>query len=663
MSKKKEVRVSVSKEALKRTYAALQEQVDNIPSRIPDSTVSEFAEDKRVLPVGTPYPGPWRNNRTPYLKEIMDELSAKSGTESIVFMKSAQIGATAMVENFIGYIIALVAGPILYVSANEKLLMKWISKRLNALLISCGLEKRIFQQNKLKGQRGTGNRVFSKEFPGGSLDMATANSAAGLRSDSIRYLILDELDGYPWNVNKEGDPVTLAEARTKAFRKKKILYISTPGVEGESHIWPMYEAGDQRKYFVPCPHCGEYITLQWTSGEAAYGLKWEEEDGRFVEGSAYYVCEQCGVVITPAEKYSMLQKGQWRPTATSYSARYKSYHINALYSLMTSWDDIIKEYLKAKDDPNKMRGFVNLTLGLPYREKGSRPKIENVIELRGSYMSKTVPDDVLFLTAGIDVQTGNKKDPENPARLEMEVCGHMAGFRTASIDYRRFEGDISDPFSGAYAKLSEFIQSGGMIYKTKSGIKRPVVVGCVDSGSGLDMDIVYNFTSRFPFLYPSKGFRALRNRKEEEGDVASLSNLRRYRKAKMPGDIELLEISTNYYKTHIYNNLKIQRQPFYPQPPGFCDFPADYDERYFKMLVAEDKHKDGSFHRHGRRNEALDCRVMNMALADFFLDEQVKKHQAYARAKGMHPDAVIKINHKYVLKMLEVIARKGKSLV
>lgn len=659
-----DVRIKLPVEALKKTYTTLQEQIDRVPSRIPDYTVSEFAEAQRVLPVGTPYPGPWRNNRTPYLTEIQNELSANSGTESIVFAKSAQIGATAMSENFIGYIMHSVPGPILYVSANEKLLQKWISKRLNPLIISCGLEDRIFSQAKMKGQRGTGNRMFSKEFPGGSLDMATANSAAGLRSDSIRYLILDELDGYPWDVNKEGDPVALAEARTKAFRKKKILYVSTPGVEEESHIWPMYEAGDQRKYFVPCPHCGEHILLEWTSGEAAYGLKWEEVEGRFVEGSAYYVCKECGAVITQSDKYNMLQRGEWRPTATSHSTRYKSYHINALYSLMTSWDNVVVEYLKAKDDPNKMRGFVNLTLGLPYREKGSRPKIENMIELRGNYPSKTVPDDVLFLTAAVDVQLGNKNDPDHPQRLEMEVCGHMAGFRTASIEYRRFVGDISNPFAGAYEALAEFIRSGGMIYKTKNGVKKPVLIAGMDSGSGLDMDIVYRFTSRYPFFYPVKGHAILRNRKDEAVDVASLANLRRYRLIKTSGEIELLEVCTNFYRSHTYNNLNIPRQPFYPQPPGFCDFPADYSEDYFKMLTAADRRRDGSFYvPQKRRKEALDCRVYNLALADYFLDSQVKKHQAYARAKGMHPDNVVRINHKYVLSMFAALAKKGKSII
>jgi phage terminase large subunit GpA-like protein len=321
-----------------------------------------------------------------------------------------------------------------------------------------------------------------------------------------------------------------------------------------------------------------------------------------------------------------------------------------------------REYEKAKNDPERMRGFVNLELGLPFKETGARPKLEKVIELRGGYRSGTIPHGVLFLTAGIDVQRGQKRGEANPPRLEMEILGHGAmeilghgaKFRTWSIMYRRFEGEVHDPHDGAWLELDDFVRNGGFRFKRDDGYPFGVNLIFIDSGDGELTNVVYDFCQGWDNTYPSKGFSALKKRKTEKEDERIAGTFfRRFRAQPIGGNTILYEISTNFYKTHLYNNLLIKRQPTGEQRAGFCDFPVDYGESYFRMLTAEEKLSDGSFKASGRLNEALDCRVMNLCAGDVYLAFKIDELRDYHRTEHSWTRAQLqKINHNFVLEVL-----------
>ena len=214
---------------------------------------------------------------------------------------------------------------------------------------------------------------------------------------------------------------------------------------------------------------------------------------------------------------------------------------------------MFQKYLEAQRDPDGMRSFVNLYLGLPFKEKGARPQMEKVIELRGGYREGIVPNGVLFLTMFIDVQRGSEKDPNNPPRVEMEICGHGALFRTWSIAYKRFEGPIDDPYDGAWEALNEWAVNGGLSFKRADGKEFQTAIVLIDSGDGMYVDVVYRFTSRWQNTYPSKGFSSLQKRKEEKSDDVGPANFKRYRAARSEkhGDVIFYELATNYYKGHI----------------------------------------------------------------------------------------------------------------
>jgi len=621
------------------------------PIRKPIGLISDYIQDRRIMPPSTPFPGFWSNERTPYLIEIMNNMAPHSPVQHTVFMKGAQIGATANAENVIAYWIDESPAEILFISATGDLLEKWATKRLEPLIDSCGLRHKFAAQTENTHTRRTGDKTFVKEYAGGALDMASAQSAASLRADAKRVLIRDEIDGAPILLRThEGNWLNVSYARTNAWgARRKVLDFSTPTTFEDSAIYKEYLAGDERRFFVPCPYCGTMQILEWER------IKPETTAGRIE--NVFYECAKCTEPIRNHHKTGMLKAGEWRPTGQSHSRYYRSYQLSTIYSPvgMIDWFELWGLWTRAQEE-NEIQSFTNLYLGMPYKEKGSRPKLENVIELRGNYKSRSVPYGVLFLTAGADIQRGSESRPdENPARIEIEICGHGLGYRTWSIAYEIFYGAVDDPYSGAWEELYEFIQAGKLNFNRKDNYAFTPELGFIDSGDGNISHVVYQFCERLPkWFYPCKGDSMVKTRKGEKSDIAGFKSYKRFRATKLDQDLTLYTLSTEHYKNIIYRNLKLQRRDQEPQKPGFCDFPADYSEKYFRMLVAEEKKSDGSFQSGGRRNESLDCRVYCLGAADVYLDSAVKLYIASQQSRGVHPMQLQQINSRTILDYLTI---------
>jgi len=617
------------------------------PTKPPAERISEYVQGRRIMPSSTPFPGLWDNRRTPYAVEIMDNMSPHSPVIRTVVMKGAQLGLTAAAENVVGYWMDESPSEILFVSASDDLLKKWATKRLEPLIDSLGIREKIIGSRTMQsGPRGTGDKVLSKQYIGGNLDMASAQSAASLRSDSKRILIRDEIDGAPPMLRTgEGNWLSVSYARTNAWgSRKKILDFSTPTTYVESLIWRAYEAGDQRKYIVPCPHCGERQELVWHGGQSQdTGLQPVFSSGGHLR-DAVYICPKCAGTIHNYHKTDMLADGAWVPTVAAREEAYRSYHISSLYSPvgMLSWKEFYQHYIDITEDPEGARSFCNLYTGMPYRETGARPSAEKVQLLAGTYTRGTVPYGVLYLTMGIDVQRGSQTDPNNPPRLEAQILGHGAGYRIWSIDYWRIEGPIDDPYSGAWEELNERAEAIRLTFHRESDNHPfPVQIVFVDSGDGATQTIAEAFCERWPMTFPIKGVHALKRNKNESPDVdaSSPTDFKRYRAEKIgAGENYYYLISTNRYKQLIYNRINnTHRQDGPVQKPGFIDFPRDYGPRYYEMLTAEERRADGTFDAGGRRNEALDTFVYAMCAADVYFDSRVSDLQATIRRRRIPP--------------------------
>jgi phage terminase large subunit GpA-like protein len=257
----------------------------------PQLTVSAWAEQHRILGSrASSEPGPWRTSRTPYLRDVMDALSAVHSARRIVFMKGAQVGATEAGNNWLGYVLHHVPAPVLAVQPTVELAKRFSRQRIDPLLEETpALRERVAPAR----ARDSGNTMLSKEFPGGILVLTGANSAVGLRSMPARFLFLDEVDAYPGDIEGEGDPIALAEARARTFGwRRKAFLVSTPTIAGRSRIEREYAASDQRRFFLPCPQCS---AMQWLKFER---LIWEKGDPRSVR----YHCEEWGAVLAKAAR-------------------------------------------------------------------------------------------------------------------------------------------------------------------------------------------------------------------------------------------------------------------------------------------------------------------------------------------------------------------------
>lgn len=574
----------------------------------PRLTVSEWADQHRFLsPKASAEPGKWRTPRVPYLKEVQDNLSSLSPFEEIIGMKGAQLGWTEAGCNWLGYIIDAAPGPILAVQTTEKMARRYSKTRFDSMVLAT---PRLRNRIKPARVRDGGNTTMEKDFDGGVIAFAGANSASALRSMPVRYLFLDEVDAYPLDLDGEGSPVDLAKARTRTFSKKKIFLISTPTVDSISVIQREFLSTDQRYYFVPCPHCDHKQTLVWKN------MKWDA--GK--PDSVRYMCEECACLIEERFKTVMLEKGEWKATHPENASPIKvGYHINSLYSPYGwySWAEAVKEWEEAQGDTPKLKAFVNTVLGETWKDKGEAPPWENLFNRRETYAIRSVPQEVCFLTCGADVQ----KD-----RIELEIVGWAKGKKSYSIDYRVLRGDTSaqDVWGQLGTVLNEtFIRA--------DNLQMPIRLTAVDSG--FNTQEVYDFCLKFG------ADRAIPTRGQDKQAVmiSAPKQVLVTRAGKKVGGVGLWNIGVSLIKSELYGWLRLEIGEDGIKPKGYCTFPQ-YDQHHFKGLASEEMQL--TVDKRGRRryewvvkylrNEQLDCRVYARAAAavigiDRFQDEHYEK--------------------------------------
>ncbi len=500
----------------------------------PQLTVTAWAEQHRVLSSrGSAEPGPWRTARAPYLGAIMDALSAPHPARRVVFMKGAQTGGSEAGNNWLGYIVHHVPAPILAVQPTVELAKRFSRQRIDPLLEETpALRDRVAPAR----ARDSGNTMLSKEFPGGILVLTGANSAVGLRSMPARFLFLDEVDAYPGDVEGEGDPIALAEARGRTFGwRRKVFLVSTPTIAGRSRIEREYLASDRQRYFVPCPHCG---AMQWLRFEQ---LLWQKGE----PGSVRYHCEACDAAIAEHHKTAMLAAGEWRATATAEDPHTLGFHISALYSPVgwLSWEQIARDWEAAQGKPEDIKTFRNTVLGETWQEQGEAPDWERLVERREDFSLGMVPPGALVLTAGVDVQDD---------RIECDVWGWAEGTTSWLIDHLVIPGSPReaepwDALAGILAR--DWRRTGG-------GTVR-VAKACVDTG-GRDTAAVYGQLRRLrdPRIAPTKGVDGWNRAQPVQGPtwVDALVNGRKLRHG-----LKLWTVSVSTWKADLYRRLWLGR--------------------------------------------------------------------------------------------------------
>lgn len=558
----------------------------------PKLTVSQWAERYRVLPAkGAAEPGPWRNSRTPYLVEPMDCLSSHHPAEVVVLMFGSQLGKSEAINNFVGYVIDHAPGPMLFVQPTEGVAEQYSKQRLAPLCEQPPIAGKV----KDPRDRDSGNTTLQKEYPGGTLVLRGANSAAGLAGMPMQYAAFDEADRFPDDVADEGDPITVGSQRTRTFaHSRKIIITSTPTVKGSSRVDDEFQRTDQRRYHVPCPECGTFQVLQWTpTADSPGGVVWDPSDPA---GTARYQCGHCPARIHPSQRDRMVAQGVWKASAPAGDGKRVGFHLSALVSPWVTWGELAAMFLEAKRaGPVKLKAFVNLQLGEPW-DAGEVASVEaKGLELRcergwGAGRAVEVPAGVAVLTAGVDIQ------PQRGC-VVIEVVGWGEGLESWSVDYLTIDGDPTNmPPKGVWAEL-EAALSRRYSHPVLGEIGIKAV--CIDTGASTQ--------NVYRFVKPRQRRRwwGVKGREDHGQPIWPA-------KPSKAGGIELRSINVDQAKEDVYWRLRV-REP----GPNFCHFPTGRDPAYFEELTAETLrtvYRQGRGRKQwvlpdGKRNEALDVRV------------------------------------------------------
>jgi phage terminase large subunit GpA-like protein len=610
-------------------------QIRKLTTSVSIMMPSEWTEKKRYLPPSSSsMPGYFRFDVVPYMREIIDCMSPESDVRHVTIMKGVQVGATTLLENTIGYYIDQVkTAPMMLVTADAELAKLRIESHVVPMLKHSGLDHLVRSSDE-QNPRKTGRTDKKYEWEGnGFLIPLGAVNANKMRSIPIQVLLRDEVDTWADNVGKNGDPVTLTADRTAAFEaSRKIFDVSTPLIKGQSKIAKLFAAGDQRRYFVRCLQCRHPQVLRWRREDKDTGKQsavvWETtDDGRLVEGSVRYVCEECGHPHENADKTRLFadDNAEWTPTAVAGTAHHRSYHLSALYSPigMQTWEACVVKWLEAWDEQNnrsrdnaKLQVFYNNVLGEAFELRGTKLRFDIVSShRRHDYRYGELPNlwciehcgsPVLLVTCTVDVHIDN---------LAVAVFGWCRGRRAVLLNYWRFKGDteqLDNPKT--WGQLREVIEATE--YVGDDGKHYRIQMTLIDCG--YLTDVVYRFVERYEAgVFPVRG-------RESPPKSAPLKEFWSYT---TPSGMIGWAASVDMYKDRWSSALRRSWDGLAIQPEGYFNAPIDATDEQLKELTVETRREkiDAStgkrlgfgWHRpSGADNELWDLLVYNNVALD-----------------------------------------------
>lgn len=570
-----------------------------------DLTVSQWAEAKRRLSAeSAAEPGPWRTERTPYLREPMDAFTDPK-VRHIVMVAASQVGKSEFLNNCIGYIIDEDPGSILLVHPTTIDAQEYSKLRIAPMLRdSPALRQKIAAPK----SRDSHNTILQKAYPGGILTMCGSTEAHALASKPIRYVFGDERDRWAMSAGNEGDPWDLAMARQTTFYNAKAVEVSTTTIKNASAIESAYYTGTMERWNSKCPNCGEYHEIRWSD------IRFEHEEiivahkKTFKVGKVYYVCPGCGCIASEAQMKRAPAK--WiAENPEAYAQGTRSFWLNAFVSQWASWESIVLKYLNAIGSTKKMQVVYNTCFGEPWEDRGDIEDEDSLLARREDYGKDDngepveLPQGVLVLTAGVDTQDD---------RMEYEIVGHGHFGETWGIEKGIVMGRPDD--DSTWNKLDEMVFD--RVLRFQNGVGLRVSMSFVDEGGHFTQDVRLQCRARIgKKVFCIKGMPG-----QDKPYTAPPKKQKIIVRQIAVGTCWQYQIGVDSGKEIIMDNLRVQT-------PGakYCHFPKrdDYGSAYFTGLLSETKVYDPNKKQPWswkkipghERNEPLDCR--NYANAAF----------------------------------------------
>lgn len=562
-----------------------------------DLTVSGWAEKHRRLSAeSAAEPGPWRTERTPYLREPMDAFTDPK-VNHIVMVAASQVGKSEFMNNAIGYVIDEDPGSILFIQPTTIDAKEYSKLRIAPMIRDCPTLKQKVAASK---SRDSGNTILQKTYPGGILTMCGSTEAHALCSKPIRYVFGDERDRWAVSAGNEGDPWDLAMARQTTFYNAKAVEVSTPTVKNASQIAAAYATGTMERWKTRCPHCGEYHEIQWKDIRYDYEEKFIANSKTYTVTNVYYICPGCGCVSD--ELTMKRQPARWEASnPDAYQLGTRSFWLNAFVSQWATWTSIILKYLNALGNTRKLQVVYNTAFGELWEDRGDLEDEDSLMARREEYPAE-LPDGVLVLTCGVDTQDN---------RLEFEVVGHGHFGETWGIRKGIIMGRPDD--DATWAALDDVIDR---IYRFEDDMGLKVSMTFIDEGGHFTQDVRQQCRARISKKVfcikgmpgPDRPFTA-----PPKQQKITIQNV-------VVGSCWQYQLGVDSGKQIIMDNIKVKT-------PGakYCHFPKrdDYGSTYFAGLLSEHlvykatKRQPWIWEKipGHERNEPLDCR--NYALAAF----------------------------------------------
>ena len=412
----------------------------------PKLSLVEWCEANITLsPATSAISGPYRVKQTPYLRGFFDAVDDPT-IRKVVLMKGSQLGMSQCAINIVAFHIAHKPGPMMLIQPTLRMASDFSKDRLIPLLKDTPATR-----SKCDFSHLGGTSSLHIVFNGGTCAIAGANSPASLASKPAAIAIVDEVDRAPISIKKEGNPISLVARRLATYKNYKFILISTPTVKNFSNIEQEYKSSDQRRYFIPCPHCDHKQTLEWDN------VKWTEGKPK----SARYYCRECGAGWTDIQRWKSIDKGDWIATAPYNGTA--GFQISELNSKFVALSKMVQEYEEAKAGGEETyRVWVNTCLGLPYSNDAEPVTIDDLLARKEDFNTASIPNNCRYMVATADVQDN---------RIEALVTAFGPDQEQYLIKHSVFYGSPDDPLV-----FEEFVKLyDDTYYKQDGSILKPAV--------------------------------------------------------------------------------------------------------------------------------------------------------------------------------------------
>ena len=544
-------------------------------------TLSEWADEYAYLSAESSAEG-GRWHTLPYQKAMMDAITDPK-IEQVTVMKSARVGYSKILNHIIAYHIHQDPCGIMVVQPTIEDAAGYSKEEIAPMIRDTKVLTNLVSDAKT---RDSNNTILQKQFPGGVLSLVGANSARGFRRVSRRIVLFDETDGYPASAGTEGDQIKLGIARTQYFWNRKIVAGSTPTIKDFSRIERLFEQSDQRRYYVPCPHCGHMQYLRWPN------MRWQDDDPL----TASYACEECGALIPHSKKRWMVERGEWRATQPG-NGRHAGFHIWAAYSYSPNaeWSNLVEEFLLSKNDPEQLKTWINTTLGECWEDEyASKVGADGLMERAAveKYEKGVPPKEVLMLSLGCDVQDD---------RLSMSLWGIGRNEEMYLVDRKVIYG--SPARADLWKQMDEVLMDK---YKNEDGVELKIDTAAIDTGGHFTQE-VYQYVRERSHL-GLIGIKGMGQKGKPPIGKPTKVDINFSGKSLRKG-VQLFPVGVDTIKTTLHNRLKDAELG-----DGYIHFYPTITTDYFQELTAERqvlRYKHGYQERiwvkkSNARNEALD---------------------------------------------------------